>query len=81
MTQQLPDTNDSLYMTLKVAFVWLAKRKQLKKNSMTSIISASKGMCDHESGLDSFFFFFLSGFSFTNIHDSRDSRGRGRVSI
>ena len=28
-----------------------------------------------------FVFFFLSGFSFTNIHDSRDSRGRGRVSI
>ena len=28
-----------------------------------------------------FFFFFLSGFSFTNIHNSRDSRGRGRVSI
>ena len=28
-----------------------------------------------------FYFFFLSGFSFTNIHDSRDSRGRGRVSI
>ena len=27
------------------------------------------------------FFFFLSGFSFTNIHDSQDSRGRGRVSI
>ena len=27
------------------------------------------------------FFFFLSGFSFTNIHDSRDSRGKGRVSI
>ena len=27
------------------------------------------------------FFFFLSGFSFTNIHDSGDSRGRGRVSI
>ena len=28
-----------------------------------------------------FCFFFLSGLSFTNIHDSRDSRGRGRVSI
>ena len=28
-----------------------------------------------------FFFFFLSGFCFTNIHNSRDSRGRGRVSI
>ena len=28
-----------------------------------------------------FFFFFLSGFSFSNIHDSRDSWGRGRVSI
>ena len=26
-------------------------------------------------------FFFLSGFSFTNIHDSWDSRGKGRVSI
>ena len=26
-------------------------------------------------------FFFLSGFSFANIHDSRDSRGRGRLSI
>ena len=28
-----------------------------------------------------FFFFFLSGFCFTNIHNSRDSRARGRVSI
>ena len=27
------------------------------------------------------YIFFLSGFSFTNIHDSWDSRGRGRVSI
>ena len=26
-------------------------------------------------------FFFLSGFSFTNIHDSQDNEGRGRVSI
>ena len=26
-------------------------------------------------------FFFLSGFFFTSIHDSRGSRGRGRVSI
>ena len=26
-------------------------------------------------------FFFLSGFSFTYIHDSQDSRGRGRLSI
>ena len=25
--------------------------------------------------------FFLSGFSFANIHDSQDSRGWGRVSI
>ena len=25
-------------------------------------------------------FFFLSGLSFMNIHDSQDSRGRGRVS-
>ena len=27
-----------------------------------------------------FLFFFLSGFSFTNIHDSQDSRQRGRLS-
>ena len=27
------------------------------------------------------FIFFLSGFCFTNIHASQDSRGRGRVSI
>ena len=27
------------------------------------------------------FFFYLSRFSFTNIHDPWDSRGRGRVSI
>ena len=26
-----------------------------------------------------FFFFFLSGFSFTNIHESQDCRGRGRA--
>ena len=25
------------------------------------------------------FFFFLSGFSFTNIHESLDCRGRGRA--
>ena len=25
-------------------------------------------------------FFFLSGFSFTGIHDSQDSRGRGKLS-
>ena len=28
-----------------------------------------------------FYSFFLFGFFFTNIHDARDSRGRGRVSI
>ena len=27
----------------------------------------------------SFFFFFLSGFSFTNIHESLDCKGRGRA--
>ena len=27
------------------------------------------------------YLFFLSVFSFTNIYDSQDSRGRGRVSI
>ena len=28
-----------------------------------------------------FMFFFLSGFSFTDIHDSQSSRGRGRLSL
>ena len=27
------------------------------------------------------FFFFLSGFSFTNIHNSQNSRGREKVSV
>ena len=27
----------------------------------------------------SVYILFLSGFSFTNIHDSQDSRGRGRL--
>ena len=26
-----------------------------------------------------FFFFFLSGFSFANIHESQDCKGRGRA--
>ena len=29
--------------------------------------------------MDPFFFFLLSGFSFTNIHESQDCRGRGRA--
>ena len=36
-----------------------------------------------EFGFDfdfTYFSFFLFGFSFTNIHDSQDSRGRGRLS-
>ena len=32
-------------------------------------------------GSNVFIIFFLSGFSLTNIYDSQDSRGRGRVSI
>ena len=36
---------------------------------------------DADNSSSFFFFFFLSGFSFTNIHDSRGSSGRGRVSI
>ena len=31
--------------------------------------------------INSFFWFFLSGFPFMNIHDPQDSRERGRVSI
>ena len=44
-------------------------RLTLPKFTVSAIIC----LCD--------WFFFLSGFSFTNIHDSRDSKGRGRVSI
>ena len=29
--------------------------------------------------MDFFFFFFLSRFSFTNIHESQDCRGRGKA--
>ena len=41
----------------------------------------NKISCRLTNSSKSFFFFFLFGFSFTNIHDSRNSRGRGRVSI
>ena len=45
--------------------------------------------CEYENGdiaavhyfLTGSCFFFLSEFSFTNIHDSQDSMGRGRVSL
>ena len=38
---------------------------------------------DHyrKEGTKRLFFFFLSGFSFTNIHDSQDSRERGKLPI
>ena len=44
-------------------------------------IVSNEGTTQGDNFAMSFFFFFLSGFSFTNIHDSRDSRGRGRVSV
>ena len=43
-------------------------------------IALSLGIFTH-APLHSELTFFLSGFSFTNINDSQDSRGRGRVSI
>ena len=36
---------------------------------------------EDSSEFDGSFIFFLSGFSFTNIHNSLDGRGRGRVSL
>ena len=35
------------------------------------------GIEDRRDKLGDVFFFFLSGFSFTNIHESQDCRGRG----
>ena len=40
-----------------------------------------KKLCANNSIATFFVFYFLSGFSFTNIHDSQDSRGRERVSL
>ena len=45
--------------------------KPLKKSSWSEIFAAL--------GIASELFFFLSGFSFTNIHESLDCRGRGRA--
>ena len=33
----------------------------------------------NEVAINKIFDFFLSGFSFTKIHDSQESRGRGRL--
>ena len=68
----------------------LLSRKCFSAENFVSILSTirpkeiSSGVLffnESESFMIVFFFFFLSGFSFTNIHDSRNSRGRGRVSI
>ena len=61
-------------------FKWVKNIKQnpTKTNEYQKVIA----QLDMNLKVDlEFVFFFLSGFSFTNIYDSRDSRGRGRVSI
>ena len=45
--------------------------KALRRSSPTILRKSVLRCCKIE------FAFFLSGFSFTNIHDSQDSRGRG----
>ena len=43
-------------------------------------IDVSEGVdFNKTSGSKDFFFFYLFGFSFMNIHGSQDCRGRGRV--
>ena len=55
---------------------------------MQSIISTAQKMkftiedfFSKSDQIRSFLQFFLSGFSFTNIHDSQDSREKGRLSL
>ena len=55
--------------------------KKRKKNQRDRLIKKTRKLLKWKVIGGNFFFFFLSGFSFTNIHDSRNSRGRGRVSI
>ena len=57
---------------------WIHTNGKALRRSSSIILRKSVGSlrcCEAE------FAFFLSGFSFTNIHDSQDSKGRGRISL
>ena len=56
----------------------VAREEKKRNNEIKMLVQLGKLKAAH---VFFFLFFFLSGFSFTNIHDSQDSRGRGRVSI
>ena len=61
--------------------VFLKSLKQTKEKVQLGISQRQVVIKLLEKNGGFFVVFFLSRFSFTNIHDSRDSRGRGRVSI
>ena len=63
--------------------VYLSKEVTNKDKSLKTqlqLLTGDKQKADTKKNIY-IYIFFLSGFSFTNIHNSRDSRGRGRVSI
>ena len=65
----------------------LRKKEKIIKKIAAAVSVTNKYNCKNVLGLFSnsyvkqkqLNFFFLSGFSFTNIHESQDCRGKGRA--
>ena len=55
-------------------------RHELRRSSSIILQNSALTSCKAEFAF-CFLFLFLSGFSFTNIHDSQDSKGRGKLSL
>ena len=74
---------DSLALPLVSCESWIfvkKKKNRYKKNIQYTAISIAMEevySAANRNNSFSFLFFFLSGFSFTNIHDSQDSKGKG----
>ena len=59
-------------------FYLISVMKELRRSSTMIHQNSVLTCCKAEF---TFLFFLLSGFSLKNIHDSQDSRGRGRLSL
>ena len=59
----------------------IAKKQLFRIYLPVKLVYGKMSIKKRKSYRFSYPFFFLSGFSFANIHDSPDSRGRGRASI
>ena len=81
---QMPCSTTAIFVSLNIRFV--NSKSLLKLKSLPNILFSTIGTCyqiDDTATItrqitfnEVFFFFFLSGFSFTDTDNSQDSRGR-----